>query len=315
MNLTAMVAAVALAASPAADQAYQIAGPAGPLGGVLKTASTSSPRAVAVIIPGSGPVDHDGNSPGGLRAATYALLAQELSADGVTTVRVDKRGMYGSAAPGVDPNRVTLDDYAKDTTRWAEALTQRASAPCAWLIGHSEGAVVAILTAVKKGKVCGLILLAPPGRSLADVIASQLHDNPANAPLLPAADAALAALKQGRHVDSAALPPPLRPLFRAEVQDFLIAAFRIDPAVELSHLDLPVLILGGDEDLQIGPMDISRLAKAKPGAKVIILNGVNHVLKDVPADRSANLASYADPNLPLDRRIVPAISGFIASHR
>ena len=47
-----------------------------------------------VIIPGSGPTDRDGNSPQGLKAASYRLLAEELAAKGVSTVRIDKRGMF-----------------------------------------------------------------------------------------------------------------------------------------------------------------------------------------------------------------------------
>ena len=39
---------------------------------------------------------------------------------------------------------------------------------------------------------------------------------------------------------------------------------------------------------------------------------MNHVLKDVDSDdRAANLATYADPSLPVDRRLVDAIADFV----
>ena len=60
---------------------------------------------------------------------------------------------------------------------------------------------------------------------------------------------------------------------------------------------------------------IFRLLKAaQPKATLTILNGVNHLLKDAPADRAANLATYADPTLPLSPRVAPAIAGFIKAH-
>ncbi len=60
------------------------------------------------MIPGSGPVDRDGNSPQGIKAASLRLLAEGLAANGIATVRVDKRGMYGSAAATPNANAVTI---------------------------------------------------------------------------------------------------------------------------------------------------------------------------------------------------------------
>lgn len=71
---------------------------------------------VVLIIPGSGPTDRDGNSPNGLRASTYMLLAQGLAAHGISTVRVDKRGLFGSRAAVSDPtwsrSRITRRTFA-----------------------------------------------------------------------------------------------------------------------------------------------------------------------------------------------------------
>jgi hypothetical protein len=39
---------------------------------------------------------------------------------------------------------------------------------------------------------------------------------------------------------------------------------------------------------------------------------MNHVLKDVASDdRAANMATYADPSLPVDPAAVDAIAGFV----
>ncbi len=60
---------------------------------------------IVLMIPGSGPVDRDGNSPQGLKAATLKLLAQELAAAGIATVRIDKRAARSAnVATYADPD-------------------------------------------------------------------------------------------------------------------------------------------------------------------------------------------------------------------
>ena len=104
----------------------QIDGPAGPLGGELITAERA--RHIVVIIPGSGPTDRDGNSAQmGLRSNTYKLLAEGLKAAGVSSLRIDKRGFYSSAAAISDPNNVTIGAYAEDARKWVERASQEAS--------------------------------------------------------------------------------------------------------------------------------------------------------------------------------------------
>ena len=56
--------------------------------------------------------------------------------------------------------------------------------------------------------------------------------------------------------------------------------------------------------------DARLLTAARPGANLVILSGVNHVLKQAPADRASNIATYADPNLAL----IPPIVSFVRSH-
>ncbi|GHA86423.1 hypothetical protein GCM10009069_07040 [Algimonas arctica] len=53
-----------------------------------------------LMVPGSGPTDCDGNNPMGVRAASYRLLAEGLGDAGSSTLRIDKRGMFGSAGAG-----------------------------------------------------------------------------------------------------------------------------------------------------------------------------------------------------------------------
>ncbi|QBE62262.1 alpha/beta hydrolase [Pseudoduganella lutea] len=270
---------------------------------------------VALIIPGSGPTDRDGNNPLGIRASTYRLLAQDLAGRGITTVRIDKRGMFASAAATPDANAVTIADYASDTGAWIAALRQRTGAACVWLIGHSEGGLVAMAAAKSQAGVCGLVLVSAAGRPLGEVLREQLKANPANAPLLAQAMPAIDALEQGRNVETAALHPALLNLFGPQIQGFLISAFSYDPRRLLAGYRQPVLVVQGTRDIQVGEADARLLKQASPHAELVLLPDVNHVLKRVASeDLRANHAAYADPDLPLAPGVGSAVAGFIERH-
>jgi len=135
----------------------------GDLNGLWIDTGGNSP--IVLIVPGSGPTDLDGNNPMGVSANSYKLLAEGLAAKGISTVRVDKRGMFTSEAAG-DPNAVTLDIYAKDYRDWARTLTWETGRDCIYLLGHSEGGLMVSAAAIDNETVCGLILVAAPWSSL-----------------------------------------------------------------------------------------------------------------------------------------------------
>lgn len=289
----------------------EAAGPQGPLAGtMLRAPGAQAP--VALIIPGSGPTDRDGNNPLGVRAASYRLLAQGLAGEGITTIRIDKRGMFGSAGAVADPNAVTIADYVADTAAWVTSVRARTGASCVWLIGHSEGGLVALAAAQEVENLCGLVLIAAPGRPLGEVIKGQLRANPANAPLLGAAEAAIDELAAGRRVDVSTLPQPLAPLFNPAVQGFLISTFALDPAELAAQTALPILIVQGGKDIQVAVADAERLKAANPAAMLAVLPDANHVLKDVAGDSPAdNMATYRAPDLPLAKGLASAIADFL----
>ncbi|MDP1913442.1 alpha/beta hydrolase [Brevundimonas sp.] len=282
-----------------------------PLHGTL-LAPEGSTRAVALIIAGSGPTDRDGNSPLGVSASSYRLLAEGLAAHGVATVRADKRGVGASAYPGMAEADLRFTDYSDDARAWAAEAARLTGQPCAWLIGHSEGALVA-LAAVARGDdaVCGLVLLSGAGRPVGAVLREQLANAPE--PLRGQAMAILAELEAGRPVTD--VPPQLAALFRPSVQPYMISWLPLDPAEMVAAWDGPVMIGQGTTDIQVGLTDARALAAARPDARLAIWEGVNHQLKIAPADRAANLATYSDPTLPLAPGVVDDVAGFILQPR
>lgn len=312
LGLAAALMTPAAAATPTSAE-VEAPGPRGPLKGTM-VRSRRPGAPLVVIIPGSGPTDRDGNNPLGVAAAPYRLLAEALATRGVDSVRIDKRGQFGSAAAIDGPSEISMAGYATDMGAWAAALRRQAGVPCIWLAGHSEGALTALVAARESEEgLCGLILISGAGRRLSDVIREQLRASPGAEPLLPQAMAALDRLDAGERVDTSDMHPALLPLLGPQVQDYLIGVFRHDPAALAARIGVPMLIVHGDRDIQTAEIDARALAAANPRARLAILPGVNHVLKHVDgSDRAANLATYANPDLPIASEVLDAIAAFVA---
>lgn len=307
----------AAATQPAlvAPQAQEISteGPSGRLAGtLLRPAGADAP--VVLILPGAGPTDRDGNNPLGIKAASYRLLAEGLAARGIASLRIDKRGMFGSRQGFAQPDDVTLADYGQDVHAWIGQLRRITGAECVWLLGHSEGGLVALVAGRQPEHVCGMVLMASAGRPLGQVLREQLKANPANAPLLPFAEQAITALEKGGEVPQQGMPHALLPMFRSSVQRFLRSVFEIDPAREAAAFGKPLLVVQGGKDLQISLKDARRLHEAAAGSALLLLPDSNHVMKDVQGDsRMENLLAYQSAELPLSPGLVEGIAKFIGA--
>lgn len=309
----AAVAAVTLACpvhaqNRASDVTLQT--PTGVLHGTRLVPERAATQPV-LILAGSGPTDRDGNSAPLVRAGYLRQLAEGLAAQGTPTLRVDKRGIAASAAAGGAEEALRVQTFADDARVWAAKLKADLDAPCVWLLGHSEGGLHAMLAARDNPDVCGLVLVSAPGRSLGDILREQLRANPANAPILDNALGVLAELEAGRPVAEGAMHPALLPLFRPSVQPFVMSMLALDPADLLRRTRGPVLVVQGTTDIQTGAADAQALSTARAGVTLRMLEGVNHVLKEAPADRAENFASYSDPGRPLAPSVLPAISDFL----
>ena len=286
-------------------------GPAGPLSGTaLGPPDRDAP--VVLIVPGSGPTDRDGNNPLGIMAAPYRLIAEGLATHGIRSVRIDKRGMFGSSRAVPDAIAVVIDDYAADIHAWAATIRERMGASCVWVLGHSEGGLSALVAARDHPGICGLLLVSTPGRRLGDILREQIAANPANGHIRAQAESIIAQLELGRRVEATTVHPALLPLFRPEVQGFLISALAIDPARLIAEYRGPVLILQGLRDIQVRRADAERLHQARPDANLTLLPDANHVLKSVSIDDlAANLAAYQDTERPLAQGVVETLAAFI----
>ena len=267
---------------------------------------------IIVIVPVSGPTDRDSNN-SQMTNNALKFLAQGLADNNISSIRVDKRGMFASTDAG-DANAVTVDIYAEDYRRWAQEAIKLSGQDCAYLLGHSEGGLMVTAAALGQENICGVITVAAPGRRLSDVLREQLKANPANAFLMKDAEAAISALENGKRVDVEEINALLKPLFYPAVQDFLISVFAADPAEMLSQVSAPALVIQGEHDIQVSTEDAKRLSD-KSGAKLVLVPKMNHVLKPAPKNRIANAMSYNSPDTPIDPAVTEAITEFVRGNK
>lgn len=288
-------------------ETVDIPGPLGPLQG--EVIAVQGARHAVVIIPGSGPTNRDGNTPSsGMRSDLYRLLAEGLAVAGVASIRIDKRGMFGSVEAIADANDVTVRAYAEDTAAWVARAADLA--PCVWLAGHSEGGLVSLVAAQDPpDALCGLILLATPGRPVGRLMVEQVARNPGAAPFVEELTSIVADIEAGAPRPVEQISPALQPLFAEGVRDYMLDLFSWDPAALGAGWDGPALIVQGGADIQVGAEDARLLAQAMPQAERLDLPEATHMLKpDQPGDP---LATYREPDIALDPGLVPGIVGFL----
>jgi hypothetical protein len=302
-----LMAAAALAAAPtsAADRPVQIGQGASALHGALVRPEGPAAQAAVLLVPGSGPSDRDGDDrKDGQHSRTQWYLAQALARRGIVSLRYDKRGAAESAGAG---EAKTIQDTVDEAVGWANVLARQPGVRCVVALGHSEGALIGALMA-RRVRLCGLIEVSGSGRDIGTLIEEQtvtLHVAPEVAAQI---HAALQAEREGRPIPP--VPKGYVSLFGPQAEPYLRSEINLDPAAELAKVKVPVLVVQGDNDVQVKVGDARRLAAA---AKVqpVIIPGMNHILKLAPTDVRGNFMTYADPNLPLAPGVADAITGFV----
>lgn len=275
--------------------------PTGTLAGTIWKAGDS--KLAAVIITGSGPANRNGGSPTGGRD-TYRLIAEGLQAQDISALSFDKRGIGESAGALTSESALRVQILGDDVRAWAHELKTRTGAPCVWLVGHSEGGLIAILAAADNKEICGIVTLAGMGRPLAVGLREQLDHNLPDR-MKADAFATIDMLAKGQPVPNP--PPQLMSLFRPSAQPYLMSELLVDPAAQAAKLKIPLLILQGDADVQVTLADAKALAAARPDATLKVMPGVNHSQRLDKDNKGA-------PQ-PLAPGLIDAAAAFIKAHK
>ncbi|MBZ5617866.1 MAG: lysophospholipase [Acidobacteriia bacterium] len=284
----------------------------GVLYGTLELPAAKSPYPIALIIAGSGPTDRDGNSlviKG--KNDSLKLLAEGLAARGIASLRYDKRGfaqMKTGAFKEAEEAGLRFDMYVDDAVRWGQYLRTDSRFGALVVAGHSEGSLIGMIAAHKLA-ANGYVSIAGAGQPGGQIILKQLRAQKIPADHMKQLEDIVKALEEGHTPES--VPAGLEFLFRPSIQPYLISWFKYDPAREIARLTMPTLILQGSTDIQVAVSDAKLLKAANPSARLVVVEGMNHVLKEVPAGQKDPLASYSDPSLPVAPQLLDEMAALI----
>lgn len=300
--------------SVAGDQTVRI--PAAGFGiaaSVAKPAAATGPLPALVLIGGSGALDRDGIVAG---VPVIGQMAADLVAAGFFVVRYDKRGVGQS---GGRSETTTLNDHAEDVraiVSWLEKQRNDVDRKRIGLVGHSEGAWIAMTVAARDKRVAALALVAAPSTTGSELVLEQqrrLLDR------LQTSDAEKQAkVDLQKKINLAAVsgtgwdgvPDELR---RAAETAWFQSFLSYDPARVMRDIRQPLLIVQGALDTQVPPhhadrlADLARSRKRKVAVDVAAVPGINHLLV---AATTGEVDEYA--TLP-DKRVSPIATAAIAT--
>ncbi|SHF97140.1 alpha/beta hydrolase [Flavobacterium johnsoniae] len=259
---------------------------------------------VALIIAGSGPTDRNGNNPM-MKNNSLKMLAEALAKNGIASLRFDKRGIGESKASAVTESSLVFENYTEDAKSWINFLKQDKRFTQLTVIGHSEGSLIGMIAGAKANKFISIAGAGEPADKLLKSQISSKSNKQVEDMTFPIIDS----LKAGNKVNK--VDPLLNSLFRASIQPYLISWFKYDPQIEIKKLTVPVLIIQGNNDLQVSVKDAENLSQANKNAELVIIDKMNHVLKIIDGDKQANIASYNNENLPVSETMVNKIVSFI----
>jgi uncharacterized protein len=262
---------------------------------------------LVLIIAGSGPTDRDCNSIMGIKTNAYKMLAENFAEKGISTLRFDKRGIGQSKAAMTSESDLRFETYINDVLAWVSYLKTDPRFSKIILLGHSEGSLIG-MAAAEQTDIAAFISVAGAGKPADQILKDQLKTKLPPA-LMDQSNKILDSLKMGLTVTN--VDPGLVSLYRPSVQPYMISWLKYDPALIISELKIPVLIIQGTTDLQVSVDDARLLAAAKPEAKLLIIENMNHVLKESDTDVQKNIATYKNPELPLKQGLVDEIVSFI----
>lgn len=272
------------------------------------------PFPAVVFLSGSGAQDRNESLAG---HQPFLVIADYLGRRGLASMRCDDRGVGGS---GGSVFQSTEEDLRGDVNALVAALgTQRkVNAENIGLLGHSEGALLAPMVAAGNPDVSFLVLLAPPGEPMDELLLQQNRDfleaqgvDPSLISRAVATTAEDLALVKDQSLSPSALDQKLHErvavwharftaseLEQLHVMDATIqqgiqqvstpwfrSLVHVDPSVALRQVKVPVLALFGGKDLQVTPKTnappLEAALRAAPTDDVTVrtLPGLNHLFQ------------------------------------
>lgn len=272
--------------------------------GTLTVPTSGEAKDLVIFIQGSGPVDRNGNAPMNKNDGAKKM-ARALAENNIASFRYDKR-IFKMDELKIQEKDLRVEDFVKDAEAIIDHFRSENQFENIIIAGHSEGSLIGMLAA--KGKADAFISLAGAGEPIDNIIVEQINKQAPS--LAENARKALDEIKANGQTSS--YNPMLQSLFRPDVQPYMNSWMKYDPAKEIKELAMPVLIINGTSDVQVDAKEAELLKQAKPDAKLVILDNMNHIFREIESkDLLVNTKSYNEPNLPLHSELIPTITDFI----
>ncbi|MBV8359099.1 MAG: alpha/beta fold hydrolase [Deltaproteobacteria bacterium] len=231
----------------------------------------SPPFPAAVLVSGSAPHDKDEtfgpNHP-------FADIAEGLSARGIAVLRYDKR----TWSHIIDFASLTIEqEYREDAVAAVALLRSRPDIDHKriFVIGHSEGAVLAPDIARRAAPMAGVVMLAPMGAApLLDTAIRELRYLGASSALIVENE------KIRQEINSGKLPPDRMVALLGVPVGYIRDLNRRDEIGVARHLGVPILILHGSRDYQVVHEDIAAWRSGLKGTPDVTFRefpGLNHL--------------------------------------
>jgi len=275
-------------------------------GSLVMPKNPSGKIPVVLIIPDAGATDRDGNNAKtGLNGNTYKILANDLGKNGIATVRYDKRQVGASTTKGKE-SELRIEDYGDDVLGLLNMLNEDQRFSKIITFGHGQGALAAGL-AFNDSPAKAFIAAEWPAENADVILKNQLKGKAQF--LQDEFKTFLDSLRKGKTTPN--IDPALYFIASPNMQNFIMSWCRYDPLRGIKRIKAPMLLIQGTTDLAVPTENGRKLKKAKSDATLVEIKGMNHILKEAPADEENNYATYDKPDLPLKPELVPALVEFI----
>ncbi len=273
--------------------------------GTLLSPNNVEKPSLAIIIAGSGPTNRNGNQ-NFLKSNSLKKLAEGLTNNGIATYRYDKRIVKQIRKGNVDKD-IKFDDFVSDAIDVIDYFKSQESYDKIYIIGHSQGSLVGMLSA--KDKADGFISLAGAGQNIGDVLVEQVTKM---APKLGEdTQRVVAILKDGKTTTD--YPEALASLFGPDLQPFMMNWMKYNPTETIKTLEMPILLINGTKDLQVSENEAKLLKEANKKATLKIIENMNHVLFEIKGDNLENSKSYNESFRSISPQLISSITDFIDS--
>lgn len=306
------------------------------INGTLLRPSPQGVGAGVVFAAGSGPTDRDWNSP--LLAGTNGsgkLLAEALAAAGIASLRYDKSVSGPQAAENIAAlDGLTMQHHTDEFAGAVRALAEEPSVDRIFGLGNSEGTLHVLHYQLGDPEIAlaGMVLVAPPGRSVGEVGRAQLAAQAALVPggeaLLGLYDEAVARFLRGEPTaPDPALPEGVQRLLHGLESPMNLPFARelwlADGASLLGRVNVPVLVVIGKKDIQVNWKDdgelLNREAAGRADITFVFPDDANHVLKHEPhplgeLTAEALFAAYNADDAVLDADATSTLIDWLRRH-